>query len=267
MTTLTTTLTAEKLKMIGLKVTFHLASCMTDPSNPIHLDALLAWARTAMDLESFTTMEECIGSLPLESVSHGLQTIWKASKLNFDLRGGRVGVETKRMFLRKTEVQEMANLKAEDYFQNSKSSGFKANPFNGDQLDGGSGWARNFQEFYPVKDYITATAYCVGDKEQVERLLSAIKWIGKRGSRGHGKVVKIEVSENKEAQLLWVERAMSTECLEELNLDKKRYYPSITNVNNPYWDVTTKTSAWLPRPDSFQADFLETEGILTKKAA
>lgn len=230
-----------------MKVTFHLSSPMSDPAHPIHLDGLLAWAyvESLTDDSQCKTIDDARRALPLDKFdTHDHYPIWKASILECGLRGGMIGAETKRMLLRKTDVEQMSVLKEKGMFSDRKSSGFDANPFSGDQLNGSSGWARNFQEFYPIKDYATATAYCVGNMDAVKLLLDKIKWVGKRGVRGHGKVVRVDVIEDESAHTLCLKRALPLDFFVE-NMPSN-YYRALTTVCNPYWDSSLRVHGWLP---------------------
>lgn len=227
-----------------LKITFSLASPIVDGANLLHLDALLAWVNVNINNDDYESIGDALDDLPLDSVEFDGMTVWKASKLTFNLRGGRLGVPVRRMFIRKTESLMIAEMKNElNMFHDKKNSGFKAGSI-GNLISNGSGWSRNFQEFYPVKDCVTAVAYCIGDKKAIEDALKHIKWLGKRGVAGSGKVTGILVEVDENANHLWKQRALPAGMVKDSELSQ--YYPAITTVSNPYWMTTNKVVAMLP---------------------
>lgn len=165
---------------MNFKVIFQLDGCgiYYDPNEPIHLDALLAWALAPMQ-----TQERCLMrsdtpddiQLPLlRSVVNGSE-VWHASALFPE----QPGVETLRFWRKK----------------------FRQNRI---ELTAGSpnltnGVYREYNMPVPLLLVPQMIAYASGNCKEVKRLLKKhIKRLGKKRAYGYGKVVNVECEETPE---------------------------------------------------------------------
>jgi len=228
-----------------LKITFKLVSPMVDESYPIHLDSLIAWCKvkeSKKSLEQFSDddqfYEKCLEDLPLQKDESG---VWQASKLFFKLRGNRIGANTRRFIVRKTETRQIALNR--EWKDDGIPSNFNAQPkFSGDALNENSGGLRNFQHYYNVKDNAEAVCFCVGDRNEIENLLNNnLVGIGKYVPKGHGKIASIIIEPDESAIDNWKYRAMPYEI--------NGYFASQITIKPPYFDKKNQVIAWLPTVD------------------
>lgn len=222
--------------MKPLKIIFNLASPIVDNSQPLHLDALLAWAMVdAYDggLPSTEVIQRIHDELPLEQYTSPTsdKLSWKASMVLFATRGGQAGGNTSRFITRRTEVEQIAYLAESGGIQFKRA----VPPSN---IDTGSGPLKSSLEFYPIRDCDKAYAWCVGDIEKITELLSRVRHIGKAGSRGHGKVSSILVQDDVEAQEKWKLRVLTYE--------EPGYIQQFSAVRPPYWDARNREISWAP---------------------
>lgn len=226
--------------MKPLKITFNLISPIVDNSQPLHLDALLAWAMVDAyegGLPPTEAIRRIHDELPLEQYTSPVsdKSGWKASMVIFTTRGGMAGGNTSRFLTRRTEVEQIASL--------AESGGVKFKRTTPPSvIDTASGPLKSSLEFYPIRDCDKAYAWCIGDKDKITELLSRVGHIGKSGSRGHGKVSSILVQEDIEAREKWKLRV--------LNYAEPGYIQQFSAVRPPYWDSRNKEISWMP-PISF----------------
>lgn len=228
-----------------LKITFKLVSPMVEESFPIHLDSLIAWCHVNESKKSLNDFsaddnfyEKCLENLPLAKDESG---VWQASKLFFKLRGNRIGANTRRFIVRKTETRQIA-LNREWKAENIPSNFSQKPKFAGDSLNETSGGLRNFQLYYNVKDISEAVCFCIGNPLEIERLLNGnLIGIGKSVNKGHGKIASISVEVDDSALEHWKLRAMPYEI--------EGYIPAQITVKPPYFDKKNQVIAWLPDTD------------------
>lgn len=219
--------------MTPLRVTFRLASAVIEGDYPIHLDDLIAWAKVdeqlvhaggGADRLPDERFEALIADLPLETLSEGNgESVWAASYLLFSAPEGR-GM---RMSVRRTNVDTLVDL---------ISSGGVIR--RGDQINLGSGPDKNYLMQTPYVITSTATGWCIGDKEEIERLLSRVQYLGKKRSQGFGKIASFSVEEDDEA----AEKAW----LRHLPWPREGYCPARVAVRPPYWSPQNEQDAWVP---------------------
>lgn len=162
---------------MNFKVIFQLDGCgiYYDPNEPIHLDALLAWALAPMQTQKCCLLRSDTPDdiqLPLlRSTINGSQ-VWHASALFPE----QPGVETLR-FWRKKFRQDRLHL--------TKGSPNLTN-----------GIYREYNMPVPLLLVPQMIAYASGNCKEVKRILKKhIKSLGKKRSYGYGKVVSVECEE------------------------------------------------------------------------
>lgn len=211
--------------MIPLKITFYLSAPTITGDLPIHLDALLAWSvvHNAMDWEEDPF--SCQNDLPLERV-HG---VWKASRLFFE-----PGPNVREMATKKYEITSMAK--------------HKEHVWDGgvDKPSGKSGRFKGFLIYRDARWHRRAVAWCVGDRDEVTKLLANIHHVGKSGRTGFGEVDKIDVEPaSAEEKEFWKLRNLPVSLSKEA-LNSATYGRALVNIEAPYWDRTKIQEALVP---------------------
>jgi len=209
--------------MTPLKITFTLSGWASVPSHPIYLDALLAYqvVQNAINdgVEDFINQQ---AKLPLEKEVQGKDWVWKASALFFDWEG-----ETQRSMLTRTTdhgdiAQEVQN-------------GFVRKAPNG--LSVFRGKYKNWLYPHTFRQATEATAWCIGDKDEITSLLSKITHIGSKRRLGMGQVISIDVEEDKEANMMWEHRVLPWK--------KDGYFEVQSNIHAPYWKKPFRNNSWI----------------------
>lgn len=202
---------------MNFKVTFNLDGCGVyyDQSEPIHLDALLAWSLTPMQterrgLERGEQPDDI--QLPLvRSIINGSE-VWHASAL-FPAEDG---YETLRFWRKK----------------------FRQNRV---ELTSGSpnltmGVYREYNMPVPLLLVPQMVAYASGDKGEVRRILRKhIKSLGKKRAYGYGKIVSIECEEIEEDWSL-VKDGVAMRWLPDPNGIR------LVRVTPPYWNAVDRVN-------------------------
>lgn len=164
---------------LRVEITIKNGSPIREPKHLIHLDALLAYAKVQRSMaegaDDFSAQEE----LPLAQIEHKDAThpAWAASAFVYQPL-----MKELRYWSRKTNVEAIA-----------QAQGVKLLAMRGDKVDTGSGVWKGYSEFEPLIHTRKLTAWCVGDKERIIDLLSDIRFIGKRRSKGYGEVQEVRV--------------------------------------------------------------------------
>lgn len=210
---------------IALRVVFELNRPMRIPENPIHLDALLAWAVVDEATEAghpdpWSLQHE----LPLErhSSANASQWCWKASML----------------VARPTSIQFMANrTRGQDGLLISKAMDVLAAPPN--TLPQGSGRYKQFLLSDPLQWVSALTAWCIStDRDRLESLLRRVRHIGKLRAIGAGRVSNLEIHPGEDAGQ-WMCRAMPEPM--------PGYLPVHGALRPPYWDRSARSITYLPQ--------------------
>lgn len=242
--------------MQPLRVEFQLSGHMESPTMPIHLDSLIAYAYFQKTLEEHGQGEisQIIQQLPLEKFERDGLWVWKASALSFE----GVSDAGMRHWTRKTVIP--------DYYATSVADGSiergqkqtgnidiareknlsamrdkNGNPkLFSQKIDTVRGDMKSELQSYPVFTASKAVAYCIGDREELEMLLNPemglLTNIGKRTRLGQGKVVSLQITEDKQATDLWKRRI--------LPWHEDGYLGIEANVIPPYWDISGRRAAW-----------------------
>ncbi len=202
--------------MIGLRIDFELSDEVTEMAYPLHLDGLIAYAATEENQGDWRNI-----TLPLAQQDG----IFKASAIHF-VRGGR------RLIQRVQKTDEDLIVAGPGSYL---SAGRKREQFN---LS--SGEFKNSLYFTPCFDCYNAYAFCVGEKDKIQYLLSKyIRTIGPHGRLGKGRIANITISEDVTAEQRWKERVL-TWCP---NVDD--YHPIQSAVTFPYWKPENIQSGWI----------------------
>lgn len=248
--------------MKPLRIEFLLAGHMDVPSMPLHLDSLVAYARYQRALEAHETGEirEIIKDLPLSAEKRDDAWVWQASALAFE----GVSNAGMRHWTRKTVIPDNYALALEEgaIERGRKPTGNLTDARrknhdalcdkNGDpkylaqKIDTVRGDMKSELQAYPVCVSNKAVAYCIGNADELEMLLSPdmglLTHIGKRTRLGHGKIVGFAIVEDQQAHEMWKHRILPWQETGYLGIE--------ANVIPPYWDVAGRCKAWA-HPDVF----------------
>lgn len=219
--------------MTPLRVTFHLASAVVEGDYPIHLDDLIAWAKVDEQLHaakpddpafSDAQYDALIADLPLQKLEGGDgQSVWAASQVIFDIPEHR-GM---RMFVRRTDTDTLSALVGEGQVIR-----------RADQINLSTGPDKNYLQQIPFIAVSKGTAWCLGDRVELDRLLARVRYLGKKRSQGFGRVHSVSVDEAPEAEdRVWVRH---------LPWPRDGYHPARVAVRPPYWSPKNEVDAWVP---------------------
>ena len=211
------------------KVTFYLELPTAVPNRALHLDGLLAFAAVHLaqkrgDLDPYLAQEE----LPLASEGTGLSKIWKASQLMFDRKSPTELVS----FTRRYNIYATAARCGKNWNPvSSREPG--ARPTKIDRLEISTGHDKAYDMRLPVAWFSKATAWFVGDPDEVGKLLANITSLGKKRSQGWGRIQKIEIEADETANTNWALRALPTNLK---NLATPNHILGTASLRPPYWD-------------------------------
>lgn len=219
--------------MAPLRITFNLLRPMVQPENPIHLDALIAYAVVQEHLlqGTFKSFADSQAALPLAREVRGDLWCWKASALIPSVR-----IATDQRFLSRKFSSE---LYSELYAEGLISFKGKNNPPSAGPIDTARNHNKAANFLYPVDLVPFLVGFCVGDQEEITRLLNNhVHEIGKRRRLSHGEVGGITVDHDPMALNLWNQRS--------LPWPEAGYIATAGSVHPPYWDQTTRVVAYQP---------------------
>lgn len=234
--------------MLPLRLTWELASPVACTGYPIHLDDLVAFAKTQIGLR----MAEQLGpdaqtgsirrfaqTLPLERESRDGEWVWKASALvpvDQDLGASR-GM---RFWTRRTDPFDYANRFDQGGLAlRGKPGALKPYAL---KIDTARGLLKNGYKFYSVKHVTAMQAWCIGDPDELAELLdpgqgSPVAWIGARGRSGLGRIKSFSMVEDPQAHQCWFKRSMPWPYDDAV--------PMELSVRPPYWDRENARQAWI----------------------
>jgi CRISPR type IV-associated protein Csf3 len=207
--------------MEPLRIEFDLVTPMVVPKRPLHLDALLAFARvdealTAKDPEALSYQEE----LPLAVHRQGDDWVWKASQLAFTA-APLAEVHAVAM-TRPLTLDQIASDNAQGKWSGKlKKLAMGTGPFKGYDL-------RLF-----VRQYDRAIAFCIGDKSEIERLLGRLTHLGSTRRNDWGRIEKVAVEVDPKAEEQWKARALPSSMA---GLTMAGHHPGTVTIRAPYWD-------------------------------
>lgn len=217
--------------MQPLKVTFIFASpVVMENEYPLHLDALLSWARVQEAGEQGLENPWKIGSedLPLARAGEGDSWVWQASKLVFTPKTPRELINMQR--------KSDPSAYYADFDQNLWSNDKTPKPPEKRKLpptiNTQSGQHRAYQYYVAYQWMEKAEAWCVGDADRVKSMLERLTHIGKRGRGGFGLISSVNVEPCQETDL-WKLRVLPGSVP---GLDGIEYAPVMSPPRAPYWD-------------------------------
>ena len=206
------------MNSVPFRVDWELYSPVVVPAMPLHLDALLSWARVheaelAGDREALTLQHD----LPLQR--HETEAGWcfMASMVHFDFEGPRQQLHmTKR-----ADLDALANAFAAGAFGQRKP------PF-----DPSRGQTKGASLQLPQAFARTAWACGVGDIEKVRALLTNVVSLGKLRRRGKGAVRAFDVARWDAATEQWSRRNLPHDS----SLASSRTHAlAQQRLHAPYW--------------------------------
>lgn len=196
---------------------------MAIPNRPMHLDDLLAAAAVkeythgiqedlaVIDYDSITH------HLPVEKHHQGEDWVYKASIVMFESLIGK--------FMRPvTRRIDVVNYAIEHNKGTLKSGVKKVNTM--------SGALKTSVDFIPSCAYTKAIAYCVGNQDAVTKLLSRLRYIGKKHNRGQGKLLNFIVQPCAQDNA-WVYRHLPVSMSDLATNDHSLVYN--IGIKPPYW--------------------------------
>ena len=218
--------------MVPLKITFTFGSpVVVDSEYPIHLDALLAWARVQENIALGMANAWQFGDdLPLARAGEGTDWVWQASRLLFTPKMGRQIVN----MLRESSPEQFYADFDEELWCNDKcpgkaGKGRKKPPV----IQTRSGQYRAYMYYVSTQWMERAEAWCVGDPARVREMLNRIESVGKMGRNGFGIIASVNVEEDQAAIELWRLRVLP-EGIDRLH--GTEYAPVMSPPRAPYWD-------------------------------
>ncbi len=215
-----------------LKVTFKFASpVVVESEYPIYLDALLAYA-AVKEAEACGQDDawNAGSNLPLDKAGKGADWVFQASMLVFAPLAPRELVNMQRksdpeMFYGDFDL----GLWGFGLLKSGQES-MKEPP----TINTMSGQFRAYQYYTSTQWMSEAVAWCVGDKDTIERLLEKITYVGKMGRNGWGLVESITVESDPEAETKWALRVLPEDYISPLSgVD---YMPVVSPPRAPYWN-------------------------------
>jgi CRISPR type IV-associated protein Csf3 len=204
--------------MQPLRIEFRLASPITEPVYPIHLDALAAWsaveaAKAKGDPEPLLAQ----GNLPFAREAG----VWCASALQLESVDAPFTVaQTKRTDLLK--------------FSDALCNGPLKKARN--KLDTTRGPWRQSLYFTQCRQVSTAKAWCMGDRDRLEELLSRIDYLGALRRIGRGRITALEIVDDPRAAQRWRERLLAEPA--------EGFIPMHGVSSPPYWDRRRAATVW-----------------------
>lgn len=204
--------------MEPLRIEFKLSSPMTEPVYPIHLDALAAWAaveeaKAQGDPEPLLAQED----LPFAREAG----VWCASALQLESLDAPFTV---------AQTKRTDPLKFSDALYNGA---LKKAP---NKLDLSRGAWRQALYFTQCQQVSRATAWCLGDRNRLEELLSRIDYLGAQRRNGRGRIVGLELVDDPSATERWRERLLAEPA--------DGFIPMHGVSSPPYWDRQRTTTVW-----------------------
>lgn len=212
--------------MEPFRIEFRFQGPVAVPSQAIHLDALLAYARfeerviraalmEEKDLPDSVFLEET-ERLPLEKeTGKDGQWCWKASALEF------VGMKARQIFhyTRPFDIHR--------WMENAELKGIKA--IRG--VNVGTGQYKAFSLFADQAIMEKAVCWCVGEKKEILRLIrDNVSHIGKHKRIGKGRIASVEIFDDPEATQNWKRRTLPV-SIEGTD----RHFLGQSAIRAPYW--------------------------------
>jgi CRISPR type IV-associated protein Csf3 len=220
--------------MVNLKVTIDLSNPMMEPGDLLHLDALLGALRVSRaraEHGDAINPRDYHYDLPLERYqAPSGDWVFKASafKLKRQLPN-QMWMQTGRL-----SIVEAARHRQSGFLQLRAG---KPNPAGGP-----------FKTSIYHRPIVQAelTAFCVGDQQGIEALLSECRQIGGKRGVGFGQVAGFKVEPVAETDCPWSWRALPADA--DPRLVTSEHARCIAAIRGPYWDRTLHVEALAPTP-------------------
>jgi CRISPR type IV-associated protein Csf3 len=213
------------MKPLRITWTFRMPVVLGDL--PLHLDALLAYARVMHASQTGGDAALAHDDLPL----HREGSVWAASQVVFT----PTGLAGRQPMVRRLDIDALAMSKGEIWHSSRDRDTFTA----------GTG---KFKVFDLRVDYAwmeRADAWCLGHEETIRDLLGTISHLGRLTRNGWGEVDQCTISPATAAEAeFWRLRALPAGT--GLELDGVAYARAVQGVAPPYWDRTRHIEASVP---------------------
>lgn len=238
-----------------LRITWGLTSPLVTSGNPIHLDALVAYAKTQQALAELAfsgsadepmsdrMVRDLAADLPLAKARQGDDWVWQASAVL--ALPGAVTSRGMRFWTRKTDPYDIANRTELGQFESLAERDRRLagkvikpkkplKPYAG-KVDLERGMTKNMYKFFPVNSIRQVQAWCIGDPDELHALLAPesgyLTHIGPRKRSGHGAIDAFEIVEDDSARELWAQRVLPWphEGAVEMNLASRPPYWAAEN--------------------------------------
>ncbi len=213
--------------MRPLRIEWDIATPVVADDAMLHLDGMLAWAAADIAIEDGIPPDEAVANLPLEKQVRGDDWVWKASAVEFM----REGMPQNLVYRRSVDFGRMRDMHREiggfEYRRKNAELAYVCKGVSKRwQLQTATVWARH------------AVAWCVGDPEQVRKLLGRLHYLGKLARLGCGRVAKVSVTEDEAALKRWKWR--------HLPWREDGYVPIEGCTSPPYWRRDQTRACWRP---------------------
>ncbi|MFE8034031.1 type IV CRISPR-associated protein Csf3 [Thiohalocapsa marina] len=200
------------------RVTFRLATPMHAPEQPIHLDAILAWAAVDAARGDLNAQD----ALPLERYVGGDgRWVWKASRVLL-----KVEHRTGQMMTRSFEPWHWGEDRCRVYTKGPRI------------IKPGTGPLKGYVLSVPTLQVSIAQAWYIGDADAIATLLSRVTHLGKLRRLDFGRITDIQVTEDREALERWTLRSLPD--------TRPGYRRCLQTLRPPYFDRSLRESAWEP---------------------
>lgn len=201
------------------RVTWRLRQPICLGERPLHLDALLAWAKvnqTGEDPQNLSLKEllQAQEDLPLDYAEKGPHKIWKASALLFQFRSTPFLVQ----MTRRTTADNIA-FERNHLLRTGKG-----------KITQGTGTYKDFDLRITCQWVEKVEAYGIGNLDAVQTLINRIPSLGRLTRNGWGAISHVKIEPSTEAEDNWRYRTLPS-TFEPTN----RHFAGTGNVRPPYW--------------------------------
>lgn len=237
--------------MEPLRIRFHLDTPVVSPGYPIHLDALVAYAKTAQAMASMvdtcpndsTLVRDLAKDLPLGWCDREEGGVWQASAL-YPVGEADHSI---RMWTRRFNCDDFASkVMTRDIKVSTRMATaiLGENPrMNGGLIPTNGGLMKNMIETYPVTTVHAYEAWCIGNLGRLEDLLAPesgfLTHLGKRTRIGHGRITQVEIDFDDSATEKWKKRVLPWK-------ESDDYAQVIAATVPPYWAPENRVAAYMP---------------------
>jgi CRISPR type IV-associated protein Csf3 len=212
--------------MTPFRVTWWLSHPVCLSERPLHLDALLAWARVREACNAGMTAQQALKTqedLPLDRAVKGDSEVWKASALLWKFKSTPFLLQ----MTRRTSPGDLA-------FANGRILTTRKN-----QISQGTGPYKDYDLRISCQWVERVEAYAVGELAAVGLLLNQVSALGRITRNGWGTISDMKIEPDDEALEKWCYRTLPAV------FDRtKRHYLGIGSVRPPYWRRESWEAVW-----------------------